>query len=170
MNFRYAPIHRWCEIITVPLRSNSSMVWDNHSTTPIFQFENLQSDSTRYVLCESNWPHSSLLYYYYYYYYSHSLYRLEVFRNGVRLCPVLRLSCFTSISLGVSTVSKNLLLLHMSTPLPVHRLRTVPGIKYLQVLGLSTPSKYLSSNDFTLKIQDASTCKYLTSILLICWP
>ena len=28
---------------------------------------------------------------------------------------------------------------------------TVPGIKYLQVLDLSTPSKYLSSNDFTLK-------------------
>ena len=48
--------------------------------------------------------------------------------------------------------------------------RAVPGIKYLQVLGLSTPSKYLSSNDFTLKKQDASTCKYLTLILLICWP
>ena len=39
-------------------------------------------------------------------------------------------------------------------------MEAVPGIKYLQVLGLSTPSKYLSSNDFTIKKQYASTCKY----------
>ena len=39
-----------------------------------------------------------------------------------------------------------------------------------QVLGLSTPNKYLSSHDFTLKKQNASTCKYLTLILLMCWP
>ena len=51
------------------------------------------------------------------------LYRLEVFRNGVTLYPVQRSSCLLLLACAVSTVSKSHLLLHISTPLPVHRMR-----------------------------------------------
>ena len=51
------------------------------------------------------------------------LYRFEVFCNGVSLCPMLWTPYFTSINLGGVYCVKDLLLLHISTPLPVHRMR-----------------------------------------------
>ena len=56
---------------------------------------------------------------------------LEVFCNGVSLCPALWAPCFASSNLGVSSVSKILLLLHISNPLPVHRMR-------MNCLGISS--------------------------------
>ena len=51
------------------------------------------------------------------------LYWVEIFQNGVDLCPLLRLSCFTSMSLwGVYCVKESSAAPYV-TPLPVHRMR-----------------------------------------------
>ena len=56
-------------------------------------------------------------------------FRLEVVCNGM-VCILLcgRLT-FLRVTLGVSFASKSLLLLHISTPLPVHRIRMLADLK-----------------------------------------
>ena len=91
------------------------------------------------------------------------LYRLEIFCNGVNLWSVLRSSCFTSVGLGVSTESKNLLLLHMSTPLPVHCVQMHLDPKGgLIAEGFCPSTIYMRS--FSIHELCASTC------LLYCKP
>ena len=56
------------------------------------------------------------------------LYRLEVVWNGNGLCPLGGRLTSLPVTLGMSSASKSLLLLHISVPLPVHLIRMLSAL------------------------------------------